>query len=1039
MSTTFPKAREIFLAALKQPDRERGQYLEDACGDDVALHERLKHLLHAHQEAGSLPPLAPDPTSERPVEQPGTLIGPYKLLEVIGEGGFGVVFMAEQQEPVHRKVALKVIKPGMDSRQVVARFEAERQALALMDHPNIAKVFDGGKSASGRPFFVMELVRGVPITNYCDQNRLSVRARLNLFVSACQAVQHAHQKGVIHRDLKPSNIMVTLHDGTPVVKVIDFGIAKAMGPQLTEKTLFTSFAQMMGTPLYMSPEQAEMSGLDVDTRTDIYSLGVLLYELLTGTTPFEKERLRTASYDEIRRIIREDEPLRPSTRISTLGPVTTELSANRQSDLPRLQQMFRGELDWIVMKALEKDRNRRYESASALAAEVQRYLNDEPVQACPPTVWYRFRRIARRNKVEITTAALVCAALVLGTAVSAWQAIRARQAEQQARVSLAAEKQARQNAEQARRDSNASLLKARQVVDQYLTLTSESRLLEVPGLQPLRKELLEAALVYYEDFLKQRPRDPALLADAAAGYLRVAHIYNALDDSGKALSALEQGIKLVEQLHREFLELPDWPLRVAGTYKVQPDLHFGSEGPAAVDEALTLLERAIQLWQEMSAEHPTVVGFKSDLARLHSFRAELELACGRRDRALAGHQRARNLWESLARENPSVPEYRAELSCSFDGMGKMLDRLQRPQEAEDAFRQCLELRQRLAADYPGRPDYRYEVALAELRLTRKLPVARSAEAVAKYREIKELLAALITEFPNVPSFRENLGICHYDLACALWRADQFDAAIRECRQCLAIAEHLAADFADLPEYRVRLAGRSRDLAVMLSAAKQYEEAEGCYARAIEVMEKRAAETPQIVFRRSLMAIYEDQGDFLLALQRPAEAAAAYRRAIELSKGVVSEAPDVPLYLCELAAFLANCPVVELRNSRRAIELATQATQIAPQESAPWYALGLTHYRASHWVDALTALKRWQELSSGGDSREWLLLALTNWRLSQMPEVTNQQRDHYRAEARDWYARGAAWQDQFKPLNANLSRLRSETAALLQVDDPIPAP
>src|SRR5438067_1757790 len=359
----------IFLAARERPAADRAAYLAEACRGDAGLRARVEALLAAEPDLGGfLEPPAPtsDFTGAASTAVPaGTVIGPYKLLEQIGEGGFGVVFVAEQTHPVRRKVALKVLKPGMDSRQVVARFEAERQALAIMDHPNIARVFDGGATESGRPYFVMELVKGVPVTEFCDRNHLTPRQRLELFVSVCRAVQHAHQKGVIHRDLKPSNVMVTVHDTTPVVKVIDFGVAKALGHELTDRTLFTGFAQMIGTPLYMSPEQAGQSGLDVDTRSDIYSLGVLLYELLTGTTPFDKERLRTAGYDEIRRIIREEEPVKPSTRFSTLGQASATVSANRQSDAKRLRQLFRGELDWIVMKALEKDRNRRYESAGA--------------------------------------------------------------------------------------------------------------------------------------------------------------------------------------------------------------------------------------------------------------------------------------------------------------------------------------------------------------------------------------------------------------------------------------------------------------------------------------------------------------------------------------------------------------------------------------------------------------------------------------------------------------------------------------------------
>ena len=392
MSDPCNQAKSIFLAAIEEhaPEQWPG-FLDQACDGDVRLRAEVEKLLRARFGDGIVSRAAAacgarhGPMRRFIGERPGTIIGPYKLLEQIGEGGFGLVFMAEQQQPVRRKVALKVLKPGMDTRQVIARFEAERQALALMDHPNIARVLDAGETGSGRPHFVMELVKGVPITDYCDQNRLTTRERLALFTHVCHAVQHAHHKGIIHRDLKPSNVMVTLHDGVPVVKVIDFGIAKALGQQLTDKTLFTGFAQMVGTPLYMSPEQAQLSGLDIDTRSDIYSLGVLLYELLAGVTPFDRERLRTAGYDEMRRIIREEDPPSPSTRLSTLGQTAVTVSAERQSDPKRLCRLLRGELDWIVMKALEKDRNRRYETANELARDVDRYLHDEPVRACPPT------------------------------------------------------------------------------------------------------------------------------------------------------------------------------------------------------------------------------------------------------------------------------------------------------------------------------------------------------------------------------------------------------------------------------------------------------------------------------------------------------------------------------------------------------------------------------------------------------------------------------------------------------------------------------
>jgi WD40 repeat protein/serine/threonine protein kinase len=435
----------IFTAVLDLDPTERDAFLADACESNYPLRQRVEKLLQCHADGGDIlnrPGGAFGLIIDQPIaEQPGIVIGPYKLLEQIGEGGFGVVFMAEQQRPVRRRVALKVIKPGMDTRQVIARFEAERQALALMEHPNIARVLDAGATESGRPYFVMELVRGTPLGEFCDQNRLTVGERLELFITVCHAVQHAHQKGIIHRDIKPNNVLVTLHDGTPVAKVIDFGVAKATGQQLTEKTLFTSFAQMIGTPLYMSPEQAEMSGLDVDTRSDIYSLGVVLYELLTGTTPFEQERMRTVDYDEVRRIIREEEPAKPSARISTLNRAATTVSANRRSDPGRLRQLFRGELDWIVMKALEKDRNRRYETVAAFAADVQRYLEDEAVEACPPSARYRFRKFARRNKAALLTSAAIGVAVLVAVGSLVISNAQVRQEQKQAQQALEREQQ----------------------------------------------------------------------------------------------------------------------------------------------------------------------------------------------------------------------------------------------------------------------------------------------------------------------------------------------------------------------------------------------------------------------------------------------------------------------------------------------------------------------------------------------------------------------------------------------------------------------
>ncbi len=458
MPSPAEREKALFRAAAElTPGVARRAFLDQACAGDVALRARLDALLAAHDEPDQLL-AAPVPAvkatmkvefaDDQPDEAVGQMLGRYKLLERVGEGGCGVVYVAEQTEPVRRRVALKVIKLGMDTKQVVARFEAERQALAMMDHPNIAKVLDAGSTETGRPYFVMELVRGIKITEYCDQNNLPTKERLDLFIRVCQAIQHAHQKGIIHRDIKPSNILVTLHDGLPVPKVIDFGIAKATEGRLTDATVYTQLHQFIGTPAYMSPEQAEMSGLDIDTRSDIYSLGVLLYELLTGKTPFDAQELMSQGIDAMRKTIREKDPVRPSTRLATLqGDELTTTAKRRSVETSKLARLLRGDLDWIVMKCLEKDRTRRYETANGIAADLKRHLNNEPVAARPPSTAYRFQKLVRRNKLVFAAAGAVVCALLLGIIATTWQAVRAKQAAAQAKRAGAMALQSRGEAE----------------------------------------------------------------------------------------------------------------------------------------------------------------------------------------------------------------------------------------------------------------------------------------------------------------------------------------------------------------------------------------------------------------------------------------------------------------------------------------------------------------------------------------------------------------------------------------------------------------
>jgi len=855
----------IFSAAIKLPAEQRQSFVKAACAGNAELEQEVAALLHEHDGIGSFidqpaMPAAPTEPAAGPSERPGTQIGPYKLLQKIGEGGMGVVYMAEQTEPVERRVALKIIKPGMDTRQVIARFDAERQALAMMDHVNIARVLDVGTTEAGRPYFVMELVNGVPITKYCDDNRLTPRQRLELFVPVCQAIQHAHQKGIIHRDIKPSNVMVTLYDGKPVPKVIDFGVAKATEQKLTERTLFTQYGTMVGTLEYMSPEQAEMSALGVDTRSDIYSLGVLLYELLTGSTPLSSKRMKEAAYAEILRLIKEEEPPKPSTRLSDSGEALASISAQRHTEPAKLSKLVRGELDWIVMKTLEKDRNRRYETASGFAADVERYLNDEPVQACPPSAWYRFRKFARRHKAALVTAAAISIALVIGIVISTRQAIRATRAErladqrlkEEAAARRAEEKQRRiadeqrQTAEQARQRATENLQMARQAVDQMLTEVGHSELANVPQMEPLRRVLLEKALQFYQRFLQGNPADPEIRLATGQAYQRIGGLYDRLGQYADADRTLQEAIRVLEGLVAESARKPTYEFALANAYQ-------------------NLANILIHLRQWPKAEEAA-------------------------SRSLARSRK-------LAAEFPQESVNRNLLRNSLGHLGVPLEQLGRYSEAERAFREALTIAEQLVVEDPKSADFRRSLAVHCVSLEGVLTrVGRPEEAEGFRQRAVQIHEQLVSDFPNNPEYLHGLAHCRLQVALALRDKEQFQDAEREFEIAIKLTAKAVEDYPKTTQFRASLAESQTLLAELLRDRGRPEEAEPLYRQALENLMKLVAEAPSRPhYLANLRRTFNALIDLLRMMGKVPETETVVRQYLRLYDQLAADDPTQPAF------------------------------------------------------------------------------------------------------------------------------------------------
>jgi eukaryotic-like serine/threonine-protein kinase len=736
-----PRPRDLFLEALeKTTPAERAAFLDGACRDNAALRDEAEKLLANHREDSFLESsaLSVPVGMSAPSEQPGEKIGHYKLLQRIGEGGFGTVWMAEQEQPVRRRVALKIIKIGMDTKEVIARFEQERQALAMMDHPNIAKVFDGGATQSGRPFFVMELVRGVKITEYCDEHQLSTQARLGLFIRVCHAVQHAHQKGIIHRDLKPSNILVTINDGEEVPKVIDFGVAKATLGRLTDATLFTQFQHMVGTPLYMSPEQAELTSLDIDTRSDIYSLGVLLYELLTGRTPIDTATMASAGMDEIRRIIREVDPPRPSARVKTLdGHELTTTAKRRHTDAANLPAALQGDLDWIVMKCLEKDRKRRYDTANDLGLDLQRHLANEVVAARPPTAAYLFSKLIRRNKLAVAAGAAIAASLVIGLAASLWQAVRV---DREAKRAKTAESHAVVVAQ-----FMADMLAG---VGPKVALGRDTKLLH---------EILDNTVERIGKDLKDQPEVEAeLRATMAETYLQ-------LGDVEKAESLQRQA------LHRRRSLFGETNISTAASETHLARVLVNRGSPADLIEAEKMAREALATRAKLLGDqHPetasTLYALASALQRQSKF-AEAEDT----------HRRALTIRRKILGNHP-------ETASSLNNLALVLRDRGKKSEAETAVREALAMQRKvLGNDHP-------DVALSLKNLAailRDLAKLEDAEAVAR--------EALALQKKVLPPDHPEIGAALERLANVLVLQNKATEAEPVYRELLATRKKLLGD------------------------------------------------------------------------------------------------------------------------------------------------------------------------------------------------------------------------------------------------------
>jgi eukaryotic-like serine/threonine-protein kinase len=898
----------LFELALNTPEAERAALLDRECAGNPELRRRIEALLVADAAPKFLAEPADDPvhtqafvSDPRPTsdfqdknEQAGTILaGKYRLSERIGEGGMGSVWLAHQSEPVKRKVAVKLIKAGMDSKAVLARFDAERQALAVMDHPNIAKVLDGGLH-DGRPFFVMELVKGVPITEYCDACKLTPKERLELFVPVCQAIQHAHQKGIIHRDIKPSNVLIALYDDKPVPKVIDFGIAKATGGTLTEHTIETAFGGVVGTPQYMSPEQASLNNLDIDTRSDVYSLGVLLYELLTGSPPFARKELQKAGLLEILRVVREEEPPRPSTKLSTADALPS-LSASRGTEPKKLTGLLRNELDWIVMKSLEKDRSRRYETANGFAADVNRYLSGEAVLAHPPSTAYRVKKFVRRHKGQVIAASLVLCALIAGIVGTTLGLLEARRQTELARIQEAVAKQqeglARQEAmakELARAEEAVQRKRAEEFRNKALDALRATTGTDVEQLLGGKTELganekayLEAIAKRWQAFSRLEGTDEQTQAIRAEGHFRVATLRTKLGQREEARLAFEQAQLLRKKLAADFTTVPEYRRDLAQSHhnlaSLLDDLGMRAEAEEHYNKALLIQGKLV-------ADFPDVPEYRNDQAFSRGNLGILLDDLGRVADAEVQLKQAIAIQRKLAVDFPAVPKYRRDLAASHNNLGNVLVDLRKRAEAEEQFREAVEIQEKLAAEFPARPEYPRALAQSRNNLGTLLKgLEKWVEAEDQYQQTLRIQKKLVADFPSVPDYRSGLARCHNNLGILLKDMGKRPEAEDHYKSALTIQEKLAVDFPRVTECHRDLGGSYCNFGILVRDGGRASESLDWFAKAIATLAPLVRVEPRDVeTKRFLLNSHYHRAKAYDQLQKPADAVKDWDKTIELS-------------------------------------------------------------------------------------------------------------------------------------------------------------